>query len=191
MKTNEKPVSRVSFVLGLVALFFGGTYFQLFVAFNTIDRMDSLPHWMQTDAFGWVCFALLMLLPVSYAFVRLYLEIRSVWRTILAAVGYFALILLSVLAVSLPIFVFIASGSFVAAVVLLIVGICRRKSGFPLIAFMLVFLLASALILLGGGMSNGTASDLMTFSLAYCPIVFPFLAADLVCQYRFASERQS
>lgn len=194
MKAKQNRMLQVSiFVIGLVCLMAGS----LQLTINLVQMQYDLPSFLMSDAM----YAILLLVPEIFIFLyialRLYGELKSVWRMILAVIGYPVVGLVWSLIVAISsessIGAILGYGSIFAAIavpiILSIVGMVKKTAGMTLISFMIFNLCYTMYTLFLYGLSYWEIDNAVQVSIYFILPLMLLLSADLAVQYRLAANR--
>lgn len=196
MKTKPERILHVSiFVVGLVCLMAG----TLQLTGNLVQMDYDLSPFWKSDAM----YAILLLIPevliFLYIVMRLYGELKSAWRMILAIIGY------PVVGFTWSMVIAISSGNYIGAIlgygsifvavvvpiILSIVGLMKKNAGMLLISFMIFNLFYTMYTFFLYGLSDWRIVNAAHLSIYFILPLMLLLSADLALQYRLAANRET
>lgn len=191
MQKEHKNLSQHSFfTVGIVCL--SAFLLQIVLGLTVVlFNHDSLPKFILNEQFYLIVIIIPEAILFAYIAGRIKEEIRKTWGTILAILGYVILLYLAIILDfsqgDILTFAFFI-GFFIAAVILCIVGLRKRKGGLLLASYMcynLFYVCYISIISLFGDHVQLEVSVLFLLPLLL------LIIADLLLQYRLESNRET
>lgn len=197
MKTKPDRILCVSvFAVGLFCLVAGTL--QLTGTLVHLDHYPSSPFW-KSDAAMYAILLIPEVLIFLYIALRLYGELKSVWRMILAVVAYPAIGLAWAVIIAICSDSYLGAilgyGSFFAAIavpiILSIVGLMKKRTEMTLVLFMIFNLLYTMYAFALYSLSYWKIDNAVQLSIYFILPLMLLLSADLALQYRLAPNRET